>query len=107
MLVINNIDRIVGMYCDGHEVLHAKFDSKNNRYVFTFFIHEYSSRHHSSTIEVILEAIPDSNGYGLFVMGWRKVTEIPISKHNAASSFLLAEKIADVLEKLRIHISSK
>jgi hypothetical protein len=100
MLVINNINLIVGMLCDSQHITSAKYDAAYKRYVFTLNIP--IQRVCAVIIEVMLDAIPNSTGeYELYVMGWHPVTVITINESDITNPVCLAEHIASVLVKLK------
>jgi hypothetical protein len=110
MLIIKNIDRAVGMECDGHviesvgEVLVAGRPS----YAFRFaHMPHYTNVSMGSCVEIMLEKVPESNGkYQLFAMGWQRATYIHIDEHEIAQLHLLAFQIGCVLKKLKTYLLS-
>jgi hypothetical protein len=108
MLIIKNIDRAVGMVCDGHvvasvgEVLAAGIPT----YVFRFaHIPHCTNVSMWPYIEIMLNKIPESNGkYQLFAMTWQGVTYIDINEHEIAQLHLLADQIGCVLKKLKTYL---
>ena len=110
MLIIKNIDRAVGMECDGHviesvgEVLVAGTPS----YAFRFSNIPYAQNNSFGPIvEVILYKTPLSDGtYQLFAMGWHRVTYINIDEHRLKRPYRIAFNIEVVLKKLKTYLLS-
>jgi len=107
MLVIHNIDRVVGMACNGIGLTSARQNTAKTRYIFGFNIPWVQTTLRGSYVEVVLERVPNSDGkYQLFAMGWQKVTYIYVDKSDMQYAFHLASRIAIVLEKLQDWIES-
>ena len=108
MLIIKNIDRAVGMVCDGHvvasvgEVLSAGVP----RYTFRFaHIPHCTNVSMGPYIEIMLNKIPESDGtYELFAMRWRGVAYIYITEREIAQLHLLTDQIGFVLKELKTYL---
>ena len=107
MLVIHNIDRIVGMTCNGIDIQSARQNTAKTRYIFGFNIPWVQTSLRGSYVEVVLERVPNSDGnYQLFVMGWQKVTFIYVDESDIRRAHFLAATIRTVLERLQHWIES-
>jgi hypothetical protein len=108
MLVIHNIDRIVGMTCNGIDIQSARQNTAKTRYIFGFNIPWVQTTLRGSYVEVVLERVPNSDGnYQLFVMGWQNVTFIYVDESDIRRAHFLAARIRTVLEKLQNWIESR
>jgi hypothetical protein len=107
MLVIKNIDRIIGMFCNGIDVMDAGQNASKTRYTFKFDIPWVQSSLRGPIVEVVLERVPNSDGkYQLFAMGWQKVTFIYVDESDIRHAHCLAGRIKTVLKKLQHWIES-
>jgi hypothetical protein len=103
MLTIKNINRMLGMSCNGRQIAEAGDykDSLKHRephYVFRFDPIgdglEYNRKQ-----DIVLRREKNQNGkYELFCMGLQISTEIELEKWQLANPIILAEQIRDVLK---------
>ncbi len=105
MLKIKNINRIIGLYANGREIIYAGdyIDSlrKNGNEYFVFKIskqrdgQDYNKEH-----EIVLSKSKNENGkYRMFNMGLQLCTEIEIENENLISASELAIAIRRILVK--------
>lgn len=100
-IVIHNIDRIIGMYVNGHLIKNAERRKSPTTdgygYVFTFHLpHIRRARKPDGIFEVWLRPYA-IGGFELFVMGYANATRKVITKHELSRPHFLANQIRDVL----------
>ncbi len=103
MLKIKNINRIIGLYANGREIIYAgdytDLLRKNGNEYFVFKI-EGDGEDYNKEHEIVLSKIPEVNGkYRMFNMGLQLVTEINVSIDEIRITSELCQCIRNILVK--------
>lgn len=103
MLTIQNINRIVGMICNGHTIMKVDEHSNqyHNDYIFCFMIPNGNSLKIPLYVH-LNRLLNPNNTYRLFVMGWAAATEIEVNRNDMVRPDEFSTKIREVIEKWKI-----
>ncbi len=81
MLKILNVQRIIGLYCNGNQVKGVRYSVKENAYIFEFNI----PRIKPEPVEVYFRETDYEDVYEIFVMGFHIATVLTLSKDEVMS----------------------
>jgi len=99
MLKIDNIDAIIGMFCNGNMV--TGFRQHNNMIVSGYhYVFVFKDDYKSKKVEVYLDRERKNDRYEMFVMGWKNVTKVTVSYPNLTSASSTAAWIKECLQLL-------
>lgn len=110
MIIIKNLDRIVGMTSNGHHIVEAYEDWNRHKPVYVFKFNYFHSGLKNNQIPVYLERIDVGGEYALYVMGFRSKTEITIDKTKFTGQYGpadMASEIRKVLKSLFAYLNIK
>ena len=109
MLVIKNIEKIIGMYANGRYISEAGdyYDHlrKDGKEYFVFTIqHQKDASDYNSEHSVVLSKQKNENGnYRMFVMGLQNATEVEVSDDYIKAPMELVLAIRNVLVKTQTY----
>ena len=109
MLVIKNIEKIIGMYANGRYISEAGdyYDHlrKDGKEYFVFTIqHQLDASEYNSEHSVVLSKQKNENGnYRMFVMGLQQTTEVEVRDDYIKTPMELVLAIRNVLVKTQTY----
>lgn len=110
MIIIKNLDKIVGMTSAGQRIVEAYEDENRQKPVYVFKFNYSHSGLKNNQILVDLERIDVDGIYALYVVGFRSKTEIKIDKAKFTKVYgapEMASEIRKVLESLFAYLNFK